>query len=52
VPSGSHDELPEVEIIPGYSSRLADWGRMTVAFEKAHKGQDAVRRNYAAGAGG
>ena len=41
VPSGSHDELPEVEIVPGYSSRLADWGGMTVAFEKAHAGQDA-----------
>ena len=41
MPSGSHDALPEVEIVPGYSSRLADWGGMTVAFEKAHKGQDA-----------
>ncbi len=41
VPSGSHDELPLVEIVPGYSSRLADWGGMTVAFEKAHAGQDA-----------
>ena len=35
------DELPELEIVPGYSSRLADWGGMTVAFEKAHAGQDA-----------
>jgi hypothetical protein len=41
VPSGSHEELPEVEIVPGYRSRLADWGGMTVAFEKAHAGQDA-----------
>ena len=41
VPSGSHDELPPVEIVPGYSSRMADWGGMTVAFEKAHAGQDA-----------
>jgi hypothetical protein len=41
VPSGSHDELPLVEIVPGYSSRLADWGGMTVAFEKAPAGQDA-----------
>ena len=41
MPSGSHDELPQVEIVPGYSSRLADWGGMTVAFEKAHAGQDA-----------
>jgi len=41
VPSASHDELPEREIVPGYSSRLADWGGITVAFEKAHAGQDA-----------
>jgi hypothetical protein len=41
VPSGSDEQLPEVEIVPGYSSRLADWGGMTVAFEKAHAGQDA-----------
>jgi len=41
VPSGSRDELPAVEIVPGYSSRMADWGGMTVAFERAHAGQDA-----------
>lgn len=41
MPSGSHDELPPVEFVPGYSSRMADWGGMTVAFEKAHAGQDA-----------
>ena len=41
MPSASHDELPLTEIVPGYSSRLADWGGMTVAFEKAHAGQDA-----------
>jgi len=41
VPSGSRDELPVVEIVPGYSSRMADWGGMTVAFERAHAGQDA-----------
>jgi hypothetical protein len=40
VPSASRDELPEQEIVPGYSSRLADWGGITVAFEKAHAGQD------------
>jgi hypothetical protein len=28
------------EIVPGYSSRQADWGELTVAFEKAHAGQD------------
>ena len=41
MPSGSHDELPLVDIAPGYSSRLVDWGGMTVAFEKAHAGQDS-----------
>ncbi len=41
MPSGSRDDLPLTEIIPGYSSRMADWGGITVAFEKAHKGQDA-----------
>ena len=41
MPSASHDELPLQEIVPGYSTRLADWGGITVAFEKAHAGQDA-----------
>jgi hypothetical protein len=41
VPSASRDELPEQEIAPGYASRFADWSGMTVAFEKAHAGQDA-----------
>ncbi len=41
MPSASHDELPLTEIVPGYSSRFADWGGITVAFEKAHAGQDA-----------
>ncbi len=41
MPSAAHDELPEQEIVPGYSSRFADWGGITVAFEKAHAGQDA-----------
>lgn len=41
MPSGSRDELPLKEIIPGYSSRMADWGGITVAFEKAPAGQDA-----------
>jgi hypothetical protein len=41
MPSAAHDELPLEEIVPGYSSRLADWGGITVAFEKAHAGQDA-----------
>jgi hypothetical protein len=41
VPSASRDELPLQEIVPGYSSRFADWGGITVAFEHAAKGQDA-----------
>ena len=41
MPSAANDELPLQEIVPGYSSRFADWGGITVAFEKAHKGQDA-----------
>ena len=41
MPSASHDELPLKEIVPGYASRQADWGGTTVAFEKAHAGQDA-----------
>jgi len=41
VPSASREELPLQEVVPGYSTRLADWGGITVGFEKAHKGQDA-----------
>lgn len=41
MPSASHDELPEQEIAPGYASRMADWGGITVAFEHASAGQDA-----------
>jgi hypothetical protein len=40
MPSASHDQLPPTEIVPGYSSRLADWGGITVAFEHAEAGQD------------
>jgi hypothetical protein len=41
MPSAARDDLPEVEVVPGMPSRVADWGGITVAFEKAHKGQDA-----------
>jgi hypothetical protein len=41
MPSASRDELPLQEIVPGYSTRLADWGGITVAFESAKEGQDA-----------
>jgi hypothetical protein len=40
MPSAAHDELPEVELVPGYPSRCADWGGITVAFERAQAGQD------------
>src|SRR2546429_9891787 len=41
MPSASHDELPLREIVRGYSSRMVDWGSMTVGFEHAEAGQDA-----------
>jgi hypothetical protein len=41
VPAGQHDDLPLVELAPGYASRCADWGGMTVSFEKMQAGQDA-----------
>lgn len=40
MPSASSDQLPEQEVVPGYSSRFEDWGGITVAFERAHAGQD------------
>ncbi len=43
MPSASHDELPLKEIVPGYSSRMAEWGELTVAFERAQAGQDASK---------
>ena len=41
MPSAGREELPLQEVVPGYASRMADWGGFTVAFEKAHAGQDA-----------
>lgn len=41
MPSASHDDLPLQEVVPGYSTRCADWGGFTVAFEQAQAGQDA-----------
>jgi len=41
MPSAGREDLPEQEIAPGYSSRFADWGGITVAFEHATAGQDA-----------
>ena len=41
MPSAGRGELPEQEIAPGYASRFADWGGVTVAFEHATAGQDA-----------
>ena len=42
MPSASHDQIEPREIAPGYSSRFTDWGGITVAFEKAHAGQDVL----------
>jgi hypothetical protein len=41
MPSASEEELPLEEVVPGYSTRMADWGGMTVGFERARAGQDA-----------
>jgi len=41
MPCAGRDELPLHEIAPGYSSRLTDWGGMTVVFERAPTGMDA-----------
>ena len=40
MPSASREELPLREVAPGYESKMADWGGMTVAFEHARAGQD------------
>lgn len=42
MPCASRDELPLQEIAPGYSSRFADWGGMTVGIEAAPAGMDAT----------
>lgn len=42
MPAASRDELPLQEISPGYSSRFADWGGMTVGHEFAPAGMDAT----------
>ena len=48
--SAGREDLPEQEIAPGYASRFADWGGITVAFEHATAGQDAsamvIERQY------
>ena len=40
MPSASREQLPLEEIVPGYESKMVDWGGMTVAFEHAQAGQD------------
>ena len=49
MPRASHDDLPLVEIVVGYSNRLADWGGVTDAVERT---MEAVRRNHAGEARG
>jgi hypothetical protein len=41
MPAYNRDELPEVELAPGYTSRCVDWGGMTAGFEFMRAGQDA-----------
>jgi hypothetical protein len=41
MPSASRTEIEPREIAPGYASRHADWGGITVAFEEGRVGQDA-----------
>jgi hypothetical protein len=42
MPSASRDDLPLQEVAPGYSSRFAEWGAMTVGLESAPAGTDAA----------
>ena len=41
MPCASRDELPLQRITPSYSTRMADWGGMTVGIEAAPAGMDA-----------
>ena len=41
MPCASRDELPLQQITPSYSTRMADWGGMTVGIEAAPAGMDA-----------
>ena len=41
MPSAAREQIEPREIAPGYSSRHADWGGITVAFEEGRVGQDA-----------
>jgi len=42
MPAASRDELPLQEISPGYSTRMAEWGEMTVGLEAMPAGADAT----------
>ena len=42
MPCASRDELPLQQITPTYSTRMADWGGMTVGIEAAPAGMDAT----------
>lgn len=41
MPAGNREQMPEVELSPGYVSRCADWGGITAGFESMKEGQDA-----------
>jgi hypothetical protein len=40
MPSATPDDLPQVELAPGYRTRCAEWGEVTVVFERMPAGQD------------
>lgn len=42
MPCASRDELPLVQITPTYSTRMAEWGSMTVGIEAAPAGLDGA----------
>lgn len=42
MPCASRDELPLLQITPTYSTRMTDWGGMTVGIEAAPAGMDAT----------
>ena len=46
MPCASRDELPLQQITPSYSTRMADWGGMTVGIEagRGHGRLDVAER--------
>jgi hypothetical protein len=42
MPSATPDDLPLVELAPGYTTHSAQWGDVTVVFDRMTAGQDAA----------